>query len=544
MAAPNVDFTHFYAHRELRRALKRLADWKPDFAVLHVIGKSPGGRDVFLMEVTNTRTGRGEDKPGYLVHGNIHAGEVSGATAALYLVWRLLSEYGEDEPVTRLLDRIVFYVIPRISVDGAEETLVQGHGVRSRATARKRKNALYPADVNGDGLILTMRWPDPHGSRVAFDDDPRLLLERLPGDEKGTTYRVETEGLIHEWDGGEFAAGDITSYDFNRNWGANWFPPHVQHGAGRYGFSEPEMRAVADFAFGHPNLFGALGFHTGPNCVLRPPATKSDSEIDGADIVVLRSLAKNGSDITGFPNRSVSDYHGAYSHPNKLRGHFTEWGYEHLGLFVFEIELGILANSIGYSSDEMFAFLPDQRREMQRRLMHWHDTHPEEEAFVDWRPFDHPQLGRVEIGGWRPTAVANVAPEDRVDTWHKATSFILEHAGRAPRLTISGVKAEPLGSRLYRLECRVANEGAFPTHITRIGAGIGHLKGVIVELDLGRGMEMVANSTYTDIGHLGAFSGMRRLHWVVRAPAGGGTVTIRCHAARAGQATNKVKIPR
>ena len=542
MKEPTIDLARFYTHAELRRKLRALVKWRPDLATLHSIGKSPNGRDVFLLEVTNSKTGAGETKPGYLVHGNIHSVELSGSAAALYLAWRLMSEHGKDDALTVFLDRLVFYIVPRISVDGAEEAMVEARRVRSRATLQQHKNELYPADVNGDGLVLRMRWPDPNGDQVAFEDDPRILLDRLPGDENGTFYRVVEEGLIHDWDGGEFTAGGMKHWDFNRNWGADWQPRHIQPSSGRYGFSEPEMRALADFAFDHENLFGILGFHNGPNCILRPSATKPDSDIDAADIVVMRTLAERGSEITGFPNRAVTEYRHAFGHPIKLRGHFTDWGYEHLGLFVFEIELGNLCNSVGYSTEAMWRMSPEQRRQMQPRLMAWHDAHPEEGAFIEWRPFKHPQLGRVEIGGWRLTSVANVAPEERMETWEKATQFILEHARHAPRLCISETKVEPLGNRLFRIECRIGNQGAFPTHITKIGAGFSHVKGVVVELERTRGVEMVANRTYAEIGHLQGFSGMKKLHWVVRVPQRGGSLTIVCHAPRAGGVQHKVRL--
>ena len=32
--------------------------------------------------------------------------------------------------------------------------------------------------------------------------------------------------------------------------------------------------------------------------------------------------------------------------------------------------------------------------------MKWNDTDLGGKAFMDWKPYDHPQLGKVEIGGW------------------------------------------------------------------------------------------------------------------------------------------------
>jgi murein tripeptide amidase MpaA len=61
------------------------------------------------------------------VDGNTHAGEVTGSMAALYLIEHLLENYGSDDLVTRLLDEQAFYVLPRLSPDGAERYLTTPH---------------------------------------------------------------------------------------------------------------------------------------------------------------------------------------------------------------------------------------------------------------------------------------------------------------------------------------------------------------------------------------------------------------------------------
>ncbi len=532
-----MDFAKFLRYGELVRAARSLAGWKPGCARLLSLGASPEGRKIPMLEITRFATGRSEDKPGYLVHGNIHASEVSGSAASLYLAYRLLSEAEHDHRIGRLLDEIVFYIVPRVSVDGAEECLARGRNIRSRESVERRRNALYPSDVNGDGRIMQMRWKDPNGPFVAFDDDPDLTMTRLPGEEDGSAYRVAVEGMIHEWDGTDFSEPEATAFDFNRNWAANWAPRHIQPGAGRYGFSEPETRALADFACDHRNIFGMLGLHTGPNCILRPPATKSDSDIAREDVAYFREMARAGSLITGFPARSVAEYRHERSLPNRLHGHFTEWAYEHMGVYGFEIELGNMFNSLGFSTDHIFKCTWSEYREMERAAMAWHRAHPEAGAFAEWKPFSHPQLGKVEIGGWDPIVRANVLPHEREGVWRRASEFILELAGHAPRIEISDAKAEPLGGRLFRIRCRVCNSGGLPTHVTRLAASFSHLKGVTAELDLGPGVQRVCGGTRIEMGHLPARSGSRLLEWIVRAPKGrSAAIAIRAGAPKAGTA--------
>ena len=535
-----IDFEQFYPYEALCAHIRALAEWKPDMAAVRVLGKSPEGREVLLLEITNTPEnspvpGRASarDKPIFLVHGNLHAGELSGSTCALYLAYCLLAHAPDDPAVDALLDRVTFHIVPRVSPDGAEEVLVRGHAVRSRETVEKRKNCICPQDLDGDGQIRAMRVPDPQGAWFAPDDEPRLLVPRLPGDASGRRYRLTTEGLIHDWDGGPWEEPAATGFDFNRNWAGTWRPRHEQWGAGRYPFSEAEVRALADHVFDHPNVFGMFGLHNGANAILRPPTASADSELDGADLFAFRRFAALGETITGFPAKAIHEYRNDLAAPIRLYGTFTEWGYRHCGLFAMEIELGNLYNGIGYDTARIFQLSPEDERQRERDVLAWHDAHPDAGVFVDWQPFEHPQLGPVEIGGITPVGLYNVIPEHRLEVWEKTRHFILELARCGPRLEIPQVSVEPLGHHLFRVACRVANEGHLPTHVTALGAGLTHIDGVRVEIESSGALEFIANRSRTELGHLRA-SEYRELDWVLRAPAAT-VITIVAHAPRAGR---------
>ena len=538
MAEPQIDFERFFPYEALCEHIHALAAWKPELARVRVIGQSLEGRDLLLLEVTNPATGCAADKPAFLVHGNLHAGELSGSTCALHLAHFLLANAETDPVTSELLDRVTFHIVPRVAVDGAEEVLVRQHTVRSRELAEKRKNCIWPEDINGDGYIHKMRLPDPNGAWFAPDDGPRLLVPRLPSDTGGRRYRLTTEGLIHDWDGGPWEDPATTGYDFNRNWPRGWRPRHEQWGAGAYPFSEPEVRAVADHVFAHPNTYGLFGLHNGTNAILRPPTSTPDSEINAVDLLEFRRLAALGSKITAFPPKAVHEYRNVLAEPIKLYGTFTEWGYWHCGLFAMEIELGNLYNGIGYDTERIFHLTPEEERQRERDCLAWHDAHPEAGVFADWQPFEHPQLGPVELGGITPAGLYNVVPGERIETWEKTRRFIFELARRGPRLAFSNVAVEALGDKLYRVSCRVANDGYWPTHVTALGARMTHVDAVRVEIERSGHVEFVANRSRTELGHLAA-SGYRDLHWVVRAEAGS-ALTIVAHAPRAGRCEAQV----
>src|SRR5581483_7222269 len=78
---PSPTFDHYYRYDELTEILNRLTRDFPELARIESIGKSYEGRDVWLVTVTNFATGPDKDKPALWVDGNIHASEVSPASA-------------------------------------------------------------------------------------------------------------------------------------------------------------------------------------------------------------------------------------------------------------------------------------------------------------------------------------------------------------------------------------------------------------------------------------------------------------------------------
>src|ERR687895_513196 len=178
-----TNFDAYLRYGELTRALHALAEEHPRFCKVESIGKSYEGREIWLAELTNAETGPADDKPAFWVDGNTHAGEVTGSMAALYLIEHLLQNYGSDDLVNRLLDEQAFYVLPRLSPDGAERYLTTPHTLRSNPRPwpePEPEPGLQPEDVNGDGHVLQMRVEDEHGEWRVSEGDDRLMVPRAP----------------------------------------------------------------------------------------------------------------------------------------------------------------------------------------------------------------------------------------------------------------------------------------------------------------------------------------------------------------------------
>src|SRR5688572_22395952 len=180
---PAQRFDTFYPYDALTRLLFDYADAYPWLVQVASIGKSHEGRDIWVATVTNLNTGAAEDKPGFWADGNIHAAELTASTACLYYLQQLVSGHGNDRDITQLLDTRVVYLCPRLNPDGAELALAERPRHIRSSTRRypfdeEPVEGLTMEDVDGDGRILFMRIPDPHGTYKKYPQDPRLMVPR------------------------------------------------------------------------------------------------------------------------------------------------------------------------------------------------------------------------------------------------------------------------------------------------------------------------------------------------------------------------------
>ena len=515
---PELPFRAFLNYQELTDFVVSLSSACPDLCQLGSLGESREGRKIHLLTITDFRAGAPEDKPAYLIHGNIHATELAGTHAVLYTARQLLV----DDSVSELLKDVVFYIVPRLNPDGAEFVVTTSGPIRSRTDwANPEANTLYPKDMNGDGLILTMRQEHPDGAFVVDSKDTRLIIRRK-ADSKGPFYRLMPEGEIYNWDGSDNISIDGRRFDWNRNWSYDWRPEYEQYGAGDFPFSEKEMRHIAEFIHSKSNLFGVLGYHTGPAAVLRPPSTGSDSDLDEYDVIVMEDLAQIGSKYTEFPVIPVVKYHGKRNRDINLRGHFHNFGYHHLGLFVFEFELGVIENSAGISTEDQLGVQNEiEEEEQKRKLIRWWDSQTEKDPiFKMWETFQHPQLGKVEIGGFLDRHVSNPTLPDLKRISEGTYKFTIDHARKHPRIVLDNVQVDAVGGQVYRIRLRVANRGEFPTYVSNKGRNLRRLKPVLIEFNPAEGVQLLSAQGHQNLGHFGGITDSRFLEWFVSNPGG------------------------
>lgn len=78
-------------------------------------GTSYEGRDMYGIHIWGAD---GPGKPAVVWHGTVHAREWISAPVVEYLALNLLTEYGNDEDVTELVDSYDYWIFPFVNPDG------------------------------------------------------------------------------------------------------------------------------------------------------------------------------------------------------------------------------------------------------------------------------------------------------------------------------------------------------------------------------------------------------------------------------------------
>ncbi|MCB9175551.1 MAG: carboxypeptidase [Caldilineae bacterium] len=559
-----IAFDRYLDNAALRAELQALADAFPHLLAIESLGQSFEGRDIPVVVVTRRDADRSDlEKPAFWVDANIHATEVTGTMAALKLLDLATSRYGIDPVVTRTLDTQVLYVVPRLNPDGAARALAAAPQFLRSGTRPyprpEREPGLHAEDIDGDGRILQMRVVDPAGDWKVSPRDPRLMLKRGPFDEGETFYRLLPEGIIEDFDGHTIPiARPLEGLDFNRNFPSGWRPEGEQGGAGEHPGSEPEIQAVLRFVAGHPNIFGALTYHTYSRALLRPFSGRPDAEMDQNDLWLYEAIGKHGTQVTGYP--AVSVYQHFRYHPKQvISGAFDDWMYEHHGVLAFTVELWDLPDAAGVTgknADKRFIeWMRDHPVEDDHRILDWVDAHAPD-ALQPWRAFAHPQLGPVELGGWHAMySWRNPPPALLEAEITPVAEFSLDFAALGPRLAWHDVTVETLGAELYRVTAVIENLGFLSTSGSRRAREAGRARPLELRIVLPDGARLESGQPRVPAGHLegrdnklGVTFGSsptdnrHRVDWLLRAPAGT-RVELVAACDRAGTLRATIRLP-
>lgn len=456
--APRVQvmWDRYYDHAAIGEIGRRLQQAHPNTCRLSSIGKSHQGRDLWLITVTDFTRGAADAKPAMYIDGNIHSNEIQGTEFALYTAWYLCEMQGQNAWVDSLLAERTLYIVPTINPDGRENYLKAPNNASSPRTGMVPRDNdgdgvvdedTYD-DIDGDGNITQMRRRTPYGRFIQSPEEPRLLVPAPPGTQ-GEWELLGSEGIDNDGDGNVNEDG-VGGYDPNRNWPWRWQPQYVQGGSDFYPTSLPETQAVVNFVIAHPNIAGAQSYHNNGGMILRGPGVPQD-EFRPQDVRVFDELGRTGERILpGY--RYMVVWKDLYI----VWGGELDWFYGGRGIITFSNELW--TDFKMFETSERSGNRYDRQDYEFDRLLLFRD------AFVEWKPFDHPQYGPIEVGGFKKT-FGRAEPGFLLQAEaHRNMAFTLYQTWELPKVEVDSIAVRPLGNGLTEVTAIVANRRLVPTH--------------------------------------------------------------------------------
>jgi hypothetical protein len=465
-----LSFDRYHSLDVIYSWLDKWAEEYPGLIDLYEAGKSYEGRPVMQMTLTSKKSGKDTDKPAAFFEGGRHSGEITSSECVMWMTNYLLEGYGKDQEITHLLDTRTIYLRPVNNPDG--HNLYMNTYQSNRSTVRPVDNdgdSLLdedsPEDIDGDGMILTMRWKDESKGNLIPDprDSTGRIMKRVPAGEG--IYLSSSEGVDNDGDG-RINEDGIGGLDLHRNYPENWRPQHeatgrgfTQGGAGEFPLSETETRTVVEFLLTHPNISVVNSMDTSVPMHLRPPSTSpSEERMYPEDLAWYKIFDDIGKKITGYER--AGDVYNDYGRGNPLFGHGPDFGYWYYGAIWYGDELWNGARYKDYDNDG---------ETDQLDIIRWDDEENDGAGFIEWKSAKHPVHGDIEIGGFNLKFFSQNPPPKHLEPWVRNEGlFNIEMVKYLPelewdRIESKRIRAYKSDSADYQLKISVRNRGRLPT---------------------------------------------------------------------------------
>ena len=282
--------------------LKQLAAAHPELCKLQSLGKSYGGREMWVLTITNFKQGT-ESREARLLDRRRHSCQRNPGdrSRALHRLVSARVVRPQARASRGCSNERVFYLMPMMSPDSRDAHM---HEPNTDALAAQRPAAgrRRPRRAGRRGQARRSRRRRPHHAD-AHSRSQRPLESRMPTipscmvrakpDEKGEFTLLGEEGFDNDGDGRVNEDGDglLRSQPQLALELAARLRAVGAHTAIRSRFSKNRM--VADFIAAHPNIAGAQSYHNAGGMILRGPAAKQTAT-KAPTIGLLEAIAKKG----------------------------------------------------------------------------------------------------------------------------------------------------------------------------------------------------------------------------------------------------------
>ena len=271
----------------------------------------------------------------------------------------------------------------------------------------------------------------------------------------------------------------------------------------------------------------------------RPVKRVPPEGILASDAKLLEELGRRYKEATESEVKGVSSDEGT----------FSRWCYDHRGLLVLDVTLWNLpteapepeepeepeeteeesaeaeseASGTGERALEKVeaAGEPEEKPSADpsedAKHLQWIDAVGEDWRFVPWKPFQHPELGEVEIGGFAPFARLLPPDGERLHIAGRHFAFFVTLGELLPRIEIAECTKTSLGAGVWEVEAVVRNDSYLPL-LTRSMRRTRTTRPARVRFLMPAGATLLSGSPQALLSDLPGSGGREEYTWLVHGP--------------------------
>ncbi len=567
----------FQTPAQIETRLSQIAKQKKAFAKLHRLANTPGERALHLMELGPPN----KQVPAVMVVANMRGDNPRASEAALQLIEHLVGDWQKERqsyrwyviPVGNPDGYARGFVLPLADNFGNARPVNDDHDDASDEDG--------PEDLNHDGLITFMRQLHPEGSWLPVADNPVLMKKAEAGKAEAGRYRLYSEGIDNDGDGkinedgpGGCNPGKNFPHNFKHYTATDgqWAGREPESRAVmRFAFAHPDIAMV--LVFGHSNTLrktpqASADAVTNGKRHKVPARLAARLGLDASEAYPLPELLVMVRAATGFrfmnenmlrtflglgaantPHLDDLPYWqeigkryeqfiaeaglgGAGLDPEEFgNGSIAEWAYYQYGVPTFSLNFWTLPKAPAPLQKEeedvkkakaKHLSKADPKKKPQKKDLELQRDRAlyayRAESFLPWTAFDHPSLGKVEIGGRLPRVSLGPRPNEVADLISKQLPFLQNLAALLPLISIERVEIKPKGRQTFLVEAWIANEGFLP-YPSYQGKRNGRPSPVYATL-AGPSLLFLEGRPRSVIDLLPGSKGSQKVRWLVQGSAG------------------------
>jgi hypothetical protein len=176
---------------------------------------------------------------------------------------------------------------------------------------------------------------------------------------------------------------------------------------------------------------------------------------------------------------------------------------------------------------------------VDKQILKWMDAE-KIDGFVKWTKINHPDLGEVEVGGFKPYFATNPPAAKIAELGGAHAKFALYLASLFPRVKVAKIEMVNHGGGIFRVKAEVENTGFWPTSLAHAQTAQA-VKPTMVQLGVDP-KTILSGSAKTNFLPVLAGSGTRaKYEWLIRGKTGE-VVELVVQSEKGGSDTAKVTL--